>query len=90
MLEEVKKNIERLISLYEKEREKNSALSVELEACKAENVSQREKIAELERRVDNLGLSNAFSAQAGNSHEAKERINELIRDIDKCISLLEK
>lgn len=39
-------------------------------------------------KVDNLHLSEAFGV-AGDGSAAKEKIERLIKEIDKCISLLE-
>jgi hypothetical protein len=44
----------------------------------------------LEQQVDNLHLTEAFRATTGNDSGAKDKIEKLIREIDKCISLLEK
>ena len=45
-------------------------------------------MADLNQQIDNLELMRAFQA-AGDPEEAKERIARLIREIDKCIKLLE-
>lgn len=89
MLEEVKSNIERLISLYENEKQQADALRAELEANRAELSACKEKIAELDGQIDNLKLQYAFSG-AGDPAAARERISKLIHEIDRCIKLLEK
>ena len=48
----------------------------------------RKRIEDLEQQVDNLHLSEAFGV-AGDGSAAKEKIERLIKEIDKCISLLE-
>lgn len=90
MLEDIKKDIERLIALYEGERQKRLNLMSELEKSKAENESYRKQITDLERQVDNLRLTEAFTSSSGNDSGAKDKIEKLIREIDKCISLLGK
>ena len=50
--------------------------------------SCRKQIGDLEQQVNNLQLSEAFGA-AGDRTAAKEKIDKLIKEIDKCISLLE-
>lgn len=89
MLEDLKKDIEKLVSLYEQEREKRFGLQAELEKSRAENESCRKQITDLKREVDNLKLTEAFTASAGDNSQAKEKIDRLIREIDRCISLLE-
>ncbi|MBQ4285508.1 MAG: hypothetical protein II720_03505 [Bacteroidales bacterium] len=89
MLEDLKKNIERLIALYESEKQERLRLADELGRSLSENDTLKEQISALERQVDNLKLRQAFTSPAGGS-ESKEKMTRLIKEIDKCISLLEK
>lgn len=88
MLEGIKTDIEKLIALYEAERSERERLQAELVRCGAENESCRKRIEDLERQVNNLHLSEAFGV-GGDSSAAKEKIERLIKEIDKCIALLE-
>ena len=90
MLEDIRKNIERLIALYEGERQQKERLDLELRQRDEEIDSYKKQIADLERQVDNLKLTEAFTAPAGSGDAAKEKIDRLITEIDRCISLLEK
>ncbi len=88
MLEEVKTNIEKLISLYETQKMRADALDAELQKCRAELAASKAHSGELDAQIDNLKLQYAFSG-AGDPAEAKSRIAKLIREIDRCIKLLE-
>lgn len=88
MLEGIKTDIEKLIALYEAEKSERERLQEELVQSKAEIESCRKRIEDLEQQVDSLHLSEAFGV-AGDGSAAKEKIGKLIREIDKCISLLE-
>ncbi len=88
MLEGIKTNIEKLIALYEAERLERERLQAELQRSKADNESCRKQIEDLEQQVNNLHLSEAFG-MAGDGSAAKEKIERLIKEIDRCISLLE-
>ena len=90
MLEDIKKNIERLIALYENEKQQNGKLRTALVEKESEIESCRKQIADLERQVDNLKLTEAFTAPAGGGSAAREKIDKMITSIDRCISLLEK
>ena len=46
------------------------------------------KIKELEQKIDKLQLAGAFEASAADVKEARQNIGRLVREIDKCISLL--
>lgn len=89
MLENLKKDIEKLIALYEGEKERCTKLQEELQAAKAGNDAYRKQIGDLEQKIENLRLSAAFGAVNDNA-EAKARVDRLIKEIDKCISLIEK
>lgn len=88
MLEEVRKHIEKLIALYEAEKAENERLREALRACKETGEADRRQILELESTIDTLKLTEAFTA-GGDRQAAKEKMDQLIREIDKCISYLE-
>lgn len=88
MLEEIKTDIEKLISLYEKEKQRSATLQAQLEASRAELAACKEKMTDLDGQIDNLKLQFAFSG-AGDPALAKARLNKLIKEIDRCIKLLE-
>lgn len=90
MLEDVRKNIERLIALYERERQTKENLVIELRRKDAEIDSYKKQISDLERQVDNLKLIEAFTAHEEVSAAAREKIDKMISEIDRCISLLER
>lgn len=90
MLEGIRNNIEKLIALYESEKKQNEKLVLELEQKNATIDSCKKQIAELERQVDNLKLTEAFTAPSGTNYDAREKIDKMITEIDRCISLLEK
>ena len=89
MLETVKEKITQLIAAYETEKMERIRLQSKLEQSLAENETYRKQIIELERQIDNLKLTEAFKASSGNSPEARKKIDGLIREIDRCISLME-
>ena len=89
MLEDIKSRIEKLVSLYETEKQRADALAAELEARKADIEGYKAKIADLDSQIDNLKLQYAFSG-SGDPALAKERITKLVREIDRCIKLLEQ
>ena len=89
MLEDLKQDITRLISLYETEKKRADSLSEALSQETQATRILREQIVELNRQIDNMKLSEAFKA-GGDNIVAKERIDKLIGEIDKCIRQLEK
>ena len=89
MLESVRQKIQRLIAAYETERMKREKLQAELEKLVEENEAYKRQITELEKQIDTLKLAEVFKADGEKSPEAKRKINQLIKEIDRCISLME-
>jgi len=88
VLNELKFKVERLIKLYISSLEKNkmqeeriSELLTEIGSLKSEN-----KI--LNDELKTARVANAISGDNQGSYQAKMRINQLVREIDKCIALL--
>ena len=90
MVTGLKQNFEKLIALYEHEKQRGDALRSELDRVKASEESLGQQITELKREIENLRLAGAFKGSPEGTTAAKEKIARLIREIDKCISLLEK
>ena len=89
MLETVKEKITRLIAAYETEKMEREKLQVELEQTRTQNETYRKQIIELERQIDNLKLTEAFMAGGADTAAAKKKINSLMKEIDRCIALME-
>lgn len=89
MLEGIRDNINRLIALYEAQKQRSEELAEELRKSQESLEACKKQITELNRQIDNLKLTGAFMSTGG-SPVAKERINKLIGEIDKCINLLQK
>lgn len=89
MFEDIRLKIQDLIARYESERVRADALESELESRKSELESCHEQIIELQDQIEILRLKGAFGAgDSGTATSSKEIIDDLIREIDKCISLL--
>ena len=89
MLKTLKEGIQQLIAAYETEKAERQRLQSALTQSQANEEAYRQQIIELERQIDNLKLTEAFKASSGNSPEARKKIDGLIREIDRCISLME-
>ena len=88
MLDTLKQKITRLIAAYESQKAECDRLGKELEQCKQQNEAYAKQIIELERESDNRKLAGAFMT-SGSNVESKKKIDRLIKEIDKCISLME-
>ena len=89
MLETVKQKITRLIAAYETEKTERTRLSSELEQSKILNEIYRKRISELERQIDNLKLTEAFMGTGTDNSQAKNKIDSIIKEIDRCVALIQ-
>ena len=89
MLETVKEKIGQLIACYETEKMERERLQSELEQYRQQNETYRKQIIELERQIDNLKLTEAFMAGGTDTTAAKKKIDCLMKEIDRCIALME-
>ncbi len=95
VLDAHKKKIELIISRYEtllaRNRELEDALGrkdAEIKAVRENLDNSNNKIKELEQKIDKLQLAGAFEASATDVKEARQNIGRLVREIDRCITLL--
>jgi len=51
---------------------------------------QGEELNELKQQNNTLKLAKAFTAESEESQDAKLQINKIVREIDKCIALLNR
>ena len=89
MLETVKEKITQLIAAYETEKMERIRPQSKLEQSLAENETYRKQIIELERQIDNQKLADAFMAGGNDTTAAKKKIDSLMKEIDRCIKLME-
>jgi FtsZ-binding cell division protein ZapB len=54
----------------------------------AENRKLKQTVAALEKRIKVLELGGSFAGGDGDKKQAKARINRLVREIDRCIAMM--
>jgi wobble nucleotide-excising tRNase len=84
------RKIDDLLKVYSILKEDNKDLKSRNESLKREIQEREAEMKELEIRYDRIKLSGAILGEGENAIEAKRRINELMREIDKCIALLDR
>lgn len=88
VIDSLKGKIELIISKYEQVIANNQQLSNELDLCKEQLNFNINKIKEQEEKINKLQLAEAFKASSLDVKEAKQKIGKIIKEIDKCITLL--
>lgn len=81
--------------MYEKKCVENEQLRAlldsaksEIDSCKQIIVTKNNSIKELEQKIDRLQMAGAFASSTKDAKEAKRNIAGIVREIDKCIALL--
>ena len=62
MISDLRSKIERLISLYEREKQRGDELASQLEASRAEIADKKQQITELKSQIDHYKLAGAFTS----------------------------
>jgi FtsZ-binding cell division protein ZapB len=87
----LKEKIKTIVSLFEVEKSRNDVL-------KEKNLELTARVTELENRLDdldkkyeNIKIAKVLSSVPGEDvHETKLQVNRIVREIDKCIALLNR
>jgi sugar-specific transcriptional regulator TrmB len=90
IVSELRGQISRLIALYQD-------LKLEKEKLVREKMDLLEQVETLSKeneeskhQYDTLKLAKTFAVNTGDSQQAKNKISQIVREIDKCIALLNK
>ncbi|MDD2289531.1 MAG: hypothetical protein PHT35_03550 [Bacteroidales bacterium] len=86
----LKQKIETLISLHEKALTENSELSRKLQTLSEEQIIYKKEKEDLEQKLQKLQMAGAFLKTSEDTKEAKQKIGKLIREIDKCLTMLNR
>jgi hypothetical protein len=84
------RKIDDLLKAYSILKDENKNLKTRNESLEKEIHEREADMKELEKKYERIKLSGAILGEGENAIEAKRRINELMREIDKCIALLDR
>jgi len=90
LIDGIESKVARLIERHDRLKREASELAIQCDKLKAQNRELVAKLAESDRRIATLELSEGLGGDASDRKQAKARVNRLMREIDKCIALLNK
>lgn len=90
IIEELNSRLERLIMMLDKEKEDKELLKKNNIELQKKIKMHQSRISELELKYANLKIAKSLLAENEDSHDAKIRVNRIVREIDKCIALLNR
>ncbi len=86
----LREKFKQIVALLEAEKEKRRSFeqkNIELEEKLKNLLQEKEKLSV---QYNNLKLAKNLEGSDLNSHDAKLKVNRIVREIDKCIALLNK
>jgi hypothetical protein len=87
----LKSKIKTIIDLYENQKNINKELENNNRELKEKLILLENKVGDVEEKYENLRLARALiSPDEEGTHEAKIKVNRIVREIDKCIALLNR
>jgi regulator of replication initiation timing len=89
-LDKVVAKTERLMKLCSALQEENDLLKLENQSLGAAVKVSKDKIDELEQKLKVLKMAKSFSETNEKTLDIKQKINEFVQEIDRCIVLLKK
>jgi len=90
VIEALRVKIERIVAENRRVRTESEKLLRQNEKLRGENRKQAARIAELEKRVAALELGGGMTGKSDDRKAARARVNRLMREVDKCIALLNR
>jgi phage shock protein A len=86
----LRRSVEALVSEHEKLRELAADLKNELSDVRRQLAEKNEEVKELQTRYERAKFTGAVLGNGDDAAKARKRVNELVREIDKCIALLDR
>jgi chromosome segregation ATPase len=86
----LRSRIKELIALYEKAKAENKRILDERDQIRAQIDIQNAQINELEQKYNTLKTAKLLLAGSENGNDAKIKVKKIVREIDKCIALLNR
>jgi phage shock protein A len=87
---QLRNKVEKLVNLHEKLMQEYQQLKTQQEQLKSQIHSQQQQISELEEKNRVIRLGQMVSGSDQNTREIKLKINEYIREIDRCLALINR
>lgn len=88
LLQGLQHRIEQLKALCELEKSKNQALELELAKEKKGLMHAHKSLLDLQTKYENLVTNGLLSVTEEERKQSKYRLTKMVREIDKCLALL--
>lgn len=89
-LDRLKKSVQELMNRYQQLEDINSELSKTVTDLNNQISVKEKEIEEINDKYKVLKMAKSLEGSSSENKEVKLKINEMVREIDKCIALLNK
>ncbi len=87
----LRQRIKSVIGLYEEQKSRNTELLKKNEELNERIGLLENKLEDLDKKYENLKIAKVLSSVPGEEvHATKLQVNRIVREIDKCIALLNR
>ena len=91
LVENIEKKVSKLIQLYQSVQKEKEEILTENNKLELDLSDKEKTIKRLEEKIKLLRITKSVSTQDDEKNkESRQKINEYVREIDKCIALLNK
>ena len=90
IINQLKGKVREIVAGYEKLKLDNDRLTKENKGLNEIVKSKQKEILNFENKFDTLKVAKTVVLSAEDKHEARLKVNRIVREIDKCIALLNK
>ena len=82
--------LRKLISEYTFLKEENSLIKAELDRKQTDLMHAHQEILELRKNYDHLQIAKNLGVSEADKAESRHQISKMVREIDKCLALLDE
>lgn len=88
LIKEFESNVKKLISEQRALKDENEILKAELERSREDLMRAHKEILDLRKDYHLLKTANGLGGSNENRLNSKQHLNQIVREIDKCLALL--
>lgn|ERR1035437_10640912 len=82
--------LRKLISEYVLLKDQNALIKAELERKQTDLMLAHQEILELRKNYDHLLIAKSLGVSEADKAESRQQITKMVREIDKCLALLDE
>jgi phage shock protein A len=86
----IRNKIKTIVTLYEQHKTKNKELEQKNKELLNRVAFLEKKLTETEEKYNKMKLAKTIVAADDDTHDARIKMNRIVREIDKCIALLNR